>query len=150
MAAGYLAIETHSDHPAVVCIRVSNQQPEVDSDATDNGATDGSHVRYIARFNDPLAATMHVHEVLRRKLVDLDEHMYRTDVISAVAALESIDLRHERVYLDPALAHDSAREIARQTEAFVASQQRRDRLFQAMGFVGIAILLFNLFFFSLA
>ncbi|MCB1802257.1 MAG: hypothetical protein KDI82_11265 [Gammaproteobacteria bacterium] len=145
MAAGYLTIETHSDHPAVVRLRVTERRPE-----PEHAAAHTAQVRYISRFNDPLTATMHLHEILRRRLIDPDEHMYRTDFITAIAALESIDLRHERIYLDPLLDDETCAEITRQTEEFVARRQRRDKVFQAMGFVGIAILLFNLFFFSLS
>lgn len=93
---------------------------------------------------------MHAHERLRRHLIDPDTHLYRVSLEQAIAAVESIDLRHRTIYEDPALDAQSRAAINELIAANTVRKQRSDRFFQTMGYIGIAILLFNLFFLSLS
>lgn len=145
MINAYLSVETHAEHPGLVRILLTATSP-----VTSANAEPSPHVHYVARFNDAEAALMHTHELLRRRLLDIDAHLYRTDLVTAIAALESLDLRHHRVYLDPQTASRYDDDIRRATADLIARRQRREKLFQAMGFVGIVLLLLNLFTFSLA
>ena len=145
MPTGYLSVQTHPDHEGLVRILASRTHPSGEAGA----AAHHPAVRYVARFRDRDAAMMHVHELLRHRLVDIDDRLYRTELATAIAAIESIDLRHERLYVDPETLQRSGDEIRNRTDVFTRRRLWRDRMFRGMGFVGIALLLFNLLFLSL-
>lgn len=139
MKPGYLSVQTHDAHASLVRLVVSKHAPGPDS-----GQRPAPHVRYTARFNDSEAALMHAHETLKRRLVDADAHLYRTDLVQAIAAVAAIDLRHSEVYWDPAIDAATRDAIAARIERNRDAQQRWDRFFQIMGAIGIGLLLFNL------
>ncbi|MBT3048860.1 MAG: hypothetical protein KME53_18030, partial [Candidatus Thiodiazotropha sp. (ex Clathrolucina costata)] len=74
MKTGYLTLETHPEHQGMVRVLVKDELPN-----TQDGSY-GSHVRYIARFNDIEAGQMHLHNMMHNQLVDLDNHIYRIDL----------------------------------------------------------------------
>jgi hypothetical protein len=137
---GYLSIQTHDAHRGRVRILISAQRPAVEPDSRTT-----LRIRYTARFNDCDAALMHTHELLKRRLLDPDAHLYRVDLARAIAAVESVELRRETVFWDPQLNDDTRTQVAELVTANRASQRRKDRFFQTLGYIGIAILLFNLF-----
>ena len=145
MKPGYLSVQTHDGHLGWSRLVVSSHQP-------DPAPTAGSpsHIRYIAWFSDSETAFMHAHESLRRRLIDPDTHLYKIPLEHAIAAIESIDLRHKVTYQDPTLGEQSRAAIADLIAANKLRKQRTDRFFETMGYIGIAILLFNLFFLSLS
>jgi hypothetical protein len=141
--SGYLAIETHRDRPGIVRLVLNSASPDP------TPAADGEpRIRYVARFNDGDAALMHIHEILKRRLVDLDAHLYRASLERAIAAAESIDLRHRRIYLDPEISADSKESIDSFARQMRAQRRSWAVFFQTLGYIGIGILLFNLFFLS--
>ena len=145
MQAGYLTVETHAGHSGLSRLNLSSELP----DPVPTGDAQ-PRIRYIAHFNDSDAALMHAHEILKRRLIDLDAHLYRVPAEHAAAAVESSDLRHRRVYLDPAFSDDSKLSIDELSARFRNQRRRRDNVFQTMGYIGIALLLFNLIVLSLA
>ena len=102
MQSGYLAIETHRDRPGIVRLVLSTEAPDPAP-----AAHADRRLRYVARFNDREAALMHTHEILRRRLIDLDTHLYRVPPERAIAAVESLDLKHRRIYLDSEFSDES-------------------------------------------
>ena len=120
----------------MVRLFLAPRQPEPESTGPDS-----RRLRYVARFNDGDAALMHTHELLRRRLVDVDARLYRADLELAVAAIESLGLAHKRVYLDPGFERQQRSEIARRTLRFRHRRQIRDRVFTYIGYLGIALLL---------
>lgn len=138
MHGGYLLVETHPTHPGLVRIREADQAP------TDDAAAPGPQVRYAARFDDVAAARMHAHERLRRRLVDVDGGLYRSDPLTAVAAVEAIALRHRRIYLDPDLAREPG--FAEAVAAHRARQARIGRIWQAVGAAAVLLLILKLLF----
>ncbi|MGB5198468.1 MAG: hypothetical protein WBN68_00450 [Sedimenticolaceae bacterium] len=106
-------------------------------------------IRFIARFSDREAALMHTHEILKRRLLDLDTHLYRVPLEQAVGAIESLDLNRRRTYLDGDLSVQTTMAIQAWASRYRNRHNRWDRLFEALGYVGLGLLLFNLFFLSL-
>ena len=145
MQPGYLTVETHAGHAGLSRLKLRGEQP-----APDPTGHEQPRIRYVAQFNDGDAALMHTHEILKRRLLDPDTHLYRVAPERAVAAVESLGLRHRRVYLDPDFSEQSRATIAQFTTRFVRQRERRERLFQTLGYIGIALLLFNLVTLSLA
>ena len=143
MQSGYLAIETHRDHPGVVRFLSSTRAPDPDS-----AAHSAHRLRYIARFNDLEAALMHTHELLKRRLIDPDAHLYRVSPERAIAATESLDLKHRRIYLDAGFSDESRAAMDSLAAGFRARHQAWVVIFQTIGYIGVAILLFNLLFLS--
>lgn len=137
MQSGYLYVETHDTHPGLVRLGMSEQMP----DPREPGMR---HVRHITRFNDVETAMMHAHELLRRRLEDLDSRLYRCDLFQAVAAVESLGLKHRRVYLDPNLDKDSLERIRILTRERVSSRRRRARFFQMIGYLAALLLLLQI------
>lgn len=140
MRPGYLSIQTHDAHSGRIRILVSAHQPAVDTDPHAN-----TRICYTAQFNDREAALMHTHEFLKRRLLDPDAHLYRVDLARAIAAVESVALRRRTVYWDPQMDEETRARIDEIVAANRLLQRRKDRFFWALGYIGIAILLFNLF-----
>lgn len=136
MHRGYLLVETHAMHPGLVRIREAEAAP---ADRVGNG---GPRVRYVARFDDLDAARMHAHERLRRGLVDVDAGLYRSDPLTAVAAVAAVDLSHREVYVDPALADDPA--LAATIAAHRARQQRVGTTWRLVGAAAVLLLVLKL------
>lgn len=140
MDSGYIGVETHRQHPGIVRIVVSDRPPPAGG-----SQTDGALVRYAARFNDSAAALMHTHEILKRRLIDVDTHLYRADEVLAIAAIESLGLSHRDVYIDPSIDEATKQAIERARQKLMKQRKHRDQLFTTLGYAGIGILLFNLF-----
>jgi hypothetical protein len=110
--------------------------------AVPEGRTDGPlRVRYIARFNDGEAAMMHVHQLLRRRLVDVDSGIYRGDLVTAVAAIESLGLAHERIYLDLEIDGENRSLINAKVLSLEAKRRRFERFWNAVGYIALGFLL---------
>ena len=142
MHAGYLIVETHDGHPGYVRLRLSDCLPR-----TGDAESTGGEIQYIARFSDADAALMHAHECLRRCLVDLNNRIYRCDLLNAVADIEADSLGHKRVYLHPDLKNEAFSN--RLAEKILFLKKRQDRindLWQMVGRVSIALLLLNALF----
>jgi hypothetical protein len=144
MQPGYLAIETHTERPGLVRFVLCDTLP--DPDPTGHSEP---RWRFIAGFNDSEAALMHTHELLKRRLLESETHLYRTSPERAIAAVESLDLRHRRVYLDPDFDDRSRATIASLTEKYVGRRRAWASFFQTLGYIGIGLLLLNLFTFSI-
>ena len=140
MEEGYLIIETHREHPNFVRVRKAATppaEPEL-GDQTD------PRMRYVARFGDLSAAQMQTHTRLRHRVVDVEAGLYRCDPAIAVAAAQSLDLRHRQVYLDPDLAGNEAF-----TEAVARHRWRHrlaDRFWQLVGILAVVFLLVKILF----
>jgi hypothetical protein len=144
MRSGYLAIETHTERPGLVRFVLCDELP--DPDPTGHGER---RWRYIAGFNDIEAALMHTHDLLKRRLLDPDTHMYRASPERAIAAVESLGLKHRRIYLDANFDAQSQASIRALTEKYVGLRRAWATFFQTLGYIGIGLLLLNLFTFSI-
>jgi len=132
--SGYLSLRSDPDQPGVLCVSASRERPAgID-------APPDPQLRYVARFEDLDAGRMHLHEALRRGLVDVESGRYRADLAFAVAALESDELRHERTWIDPAAGPEVLSRVAGHVEALRRRQRRRDRLWRCVGWGAIALL----------
>jgi len=135
LQTGYLSIETSSDRPELLRLVLSDRCPTVSE-------TEGpDSVRYIARFNDGEAALMHTHQLLRRRLVDVGAGLYRVDLVSAVAAIESLGLSHGRIYLDPHLSQQELGRIDARVLQLQTKRLRRERFWYAVGYIALGVLL---------
>jgi hypothetical protein len=134
MEPGYLYLETHSEHPGLVRCLGLDRMPSTEGEA-------GTGVRYVARFTDIDAALMHVQNSLRHSLVDINEHLYRVDIATAVAAIEADELNHERVWMDDTL---DGEELRSRTEDYRAKHRKQDAVWRAVGMIAVALLLLGL------
>ena len=136
MRSGYLLLETSASHPGLVRVFITAALPPLPGPAADPA------LRHAVRCADIDLVRMHAHELLRRRLVDIDAGLYRAGPLEAVAAVESIDLDHRRVYLDPALANDPG--LGPAIAALIARRQRRDRVWEWVGMAALGLLLIKL------
>lgn len=143
MKPGYLYIETSQSHPGLVRLAVSNVAPDPAPSIHQD-----RRIHFVARFNDSTTALMHTHELLKRRLVDRDGRLYRVSMEQAIAAADSLDLKHQATYVDCDLVDEQRATIEELTTAFRRRKQRTNQIFEIMGYVGIALLLFNLFILS--
>jgi hypothetical protein len=139
MHGGYLAIETNSSLPGLVRLVESACVPSLSAGLDDKR---GVRIRYAAHFDDVNAGHMHAHSALRRCLVDIDAGLYRSDVITAVAAVDASDLNHRLSYIDPDLARDPS--LAEATSARRRLHRLSDRAWYAVGLAAAMILLIRL------
>jgi hypothetical protein len=138
----FLYIETHLQWPGLVRIGVVDSVPPT-------GLRGQRRTHYVARFTDAEAALMHTHELLKRRLLDPDERLYRVSPVRAIAAAMSLGLRHTDVYLDDDLGEAERAQIDVLVDRFRARRRHVDRIFAWLGYGAIGLLLFNLFFLSL-
>ena len=137
MQLGYLSIETHSEQPDLLRLALSSRCP-----AIPEGLEEAPRrVRYIARFNDGEAALMHAHQLLRRRLVDVDAGLYRSDLATVVAAVESLGLAHGLIYLDPQIEERARSAIEARAAALKRQRRRRERFWYAVGYIALGFLL---------
>lgn len=139
MTPGYIVIESQSRYPGLV--RVSRQASQPDPDPTAHRA---SRIHCVAAFDDSEAAMLHLHETLKRRLVDVDAHLYRASPEQAIAGIDAVDLHHRLIYLDCDFTPDQRRRIADLTAVRRRHRQRVRRVFDAIGYIGVGLLLFNL------
>lgn len=136
MESGYLLVEADSAHPGMVRLFVADALPP---DTASSEAKSGSRICYAAWFADLNTARMHAHSLLRHTMVDADSGLYRVDPQDAVAAVDSLGLRHRRSYLDP---HLSGRpELAIAVAAYRRRRQRVDRTWRIVGIAAVLFLL---------
>lgn len=138
MQPGVLYLETHAAHPGLVRLALADTPPATDPSGDDSAA---ARVRYVARFADGDAALMHAHELLRRRLVDLDARLYRASLPSAIAAIESLDLSHRRIYVDPGLDAASVAAIEEREAGLVRHRRAVNRVWTVVGYVALGLLL---------
>ncbi len=132
MQQGYLYLETHRARPGLVRVAASRTKPDPDEPG------EGVVLRYIARFADVEAARMHVHELLRHQLADVDNGLYRCSLVNAMSAIESEGLRHERVWIDHSLNESTLAQMADRSERL---RERGRRLNEFWKMVGVAALI---------
>jgi len=134
MEPGYLYLVSTAEYPGLVRFQVSDRLPPTEVDS-------GSGVRYVARFNDIDAALMHVQNELRHSLVDIDEHIYRVDLATAVAAVEADELRHKRVWMDEKVDNEALRS---RTDDFRIQHRKQDKFWRWVGMIAFGWLLLGL------
>jgi len=137
MKPGYLFLETHAEHPGMVRCLTQDQMPSTDGTA-------GTGVRYIARFKDIEAAQMHVHNSLRRSLVDIDEHLYRVDLAQALAVVEADELAHEQVWIDESLSGEERSRVESLSDGYRSKRRTQDLIWRSVGAVALVLLLLGL------
>ncbi|MCU7936528.1 MAG: hypothetical protein KZQ99_16900 [Candidatus Thiodiazotropha sp. (ex Dulcina madagascariensis)] len=134
MKTGYLTLETHPEHRGLVRVLVKEELPNTQA------ASYGSKIRYIARFDDIEAGQMHLHNLLHHTLIDLDNHIYRIDLDWVIAAIEAVDLRHNRVWIDPSLSDSEKQVIDAQTAKLKLRHKRWNTFWLIVG--GFFVVLF--------
>lgn len=134
---GYLVVETRADRGGLVRVHATRQKPPDPVDIAPDPSQ--PRLRYAAFFTSLHVATMHAQTALRRGMVDAQAGLYRTDPVTAIAAVEAIDLAHRRVYLDPALADDPR--LAAQIERRRMRHRWANRIWTAIGIFAIIMLI---------
>ncbi len=147
MKAGYLAIEAPPQGiggTGVIKMLSWDELPQSDKDESAVGAGFPENVRYVARFNDILAATMHFHNGLRKNLEDINTHVYRTELTHAIAVIEAeSDLRHERIWIDPTISQGDLEAIKQDAEKIRTKKNKINRVIKIVGYLAIGLLIFN-------
>ena len=138
MQSGFLGIQTNPEFPDNVIIITWDELPKTKNNNYGEG------IQYITKFNDILAAGMHVHNGLRHKLLDADTRLYQADIAEAIAVVESDDdLRQQRIWIDPSLNDDDLKLIESLVKKKRLRKKRINRLIQLAGFLALALLALN-------
>lgn len=133
---GHIYLETHADKPGQVRVLTQEEAP------IQRPADDLVQIRYIADFKNAHIAYMHVHNTLKRKLIDIDNRFYAVELPEAVAAIECADLAHQRVWIDPALSASDVAAIDMHTLSFKKSRHRVNKIYLLVGGIGVLLLSF--------
>jgi hypothetical protein len=136
MREGYLLVETNPAHPGKVRLRGIDDLPEGTAVGVD------PNLRFIARFHDLDAALMHFHAGLSRRLLDVNERIYRADPVEAVSVADAIALPHRRIYVDPALDRDG--KLTAAIQRLHRRHRRWERFFNGVGIAAVILLLAKL------
>lgn len=133
---GYLIVETHPGHPDLVRVQGTQRSPV----PPDGSPPDPSSPRicYIAFFSALHVARMHAQTALRNRMVDAEAGLYRVDPVTAVAAVDAIDLRHQRLYLASEIESDPR--FLEQIERRHWRQRLANRIWTAVGILAILLL----------
>ena len=137
MRTGYLYLQTHAKQPDLVRLLSSANRPSTAYDSA------SAVIRYIARFKDIDAATMHFHNEIPRQLVDADSGLYRVTLTAAISAIEASELTHERVWIDPTLTSSELQQLEINTAQRQRRHRRSDRIWKTIGALALLWLLFN-------
>ncbi len=135
MRTGYLYVEIHPLHPGQ--IRICQRDSLPDAGQRSNGAS----IEFIVRFSDIDAAQMHVHQILRHKLIDIDKHLYQASLAEAIAAIDASDLPHEQIWQDPSLDEPTQARVRQFFTDIRQRQQSRDMFWRSVGIGGIVTLI---------
>jgi hypothetical protein len=138
MRSGYLYLETRDDHPGMVRVRMSTELP-----STQQGEA-GAKIRAISSYQDLDAAAMHVHEHLKRHLVDIDRHLYKVSLAEALAALSTLSLTCRIVWTDPAIDEETLEAKDSFIEQHRSARRHRDIWIRIIIWIAVALLAFNL------
>lgn len=133
---GYLIVETRADRPGLVRVFSAPQKPSLSDDTTADASR--PRIRYAAFFPALHVARMHAQTALRRSMVDAEAGLYRTDPVTAAAAVDSIDLSHRRVYLAPEIESDPGFRAAREQRH--RRQRLANRIWTIVGVLAIILL----------
>ncbi len=136
---GYIYLETHADRPGQIRVLSQAEEPAPQQ------SIDGVQIRYISRFRNVHIAYMHVHNTLKKQLQDINSRFYAVSLPRAIAAVEAEDLVHERVWIDPALTESELAELEQQTCTLQKRRQWVNRIYLAVGGLGLLLLMFILF-----
>ncbi len=134
---GYLVVETRADRTGLVRVYAEHRPPIPSPEQSTDPQQ--PRVRYVASFPALHVARMHAQTALRRYMVDAETGLYRVDPVTAIAAVEAIDLSHRRVYLDPDLASDP--NLSEQVERRRKLHLWRNRFWTGVGLLGILLLI---------
>jgi hypothetical protein len=134
---GYLVVETHPDHADLVRVYGTRELPILpDGSPTDPGRP---RIRYVASFSALQVAQMHAQTALRKGMVDAEAGLYRVDPLTAVAAVDAIDLSHRTIHLDPRIAADPR--LSAEIEQRRRRQRMAGRIWTSVGILAIIILI---------
>jgi hypothetical protein len=135
MKTGFLSLITHPEHPGLVRASVHTDLPEL------KRKTDGSEIRYLARFRDSEAGLMHVQNAMHAALVNRDLRIYRKSLAKMIACVEADGLDHERIWIDPKIPNEELEEIVTETRLRKVSQRRFDLFWRIIGYLALLLLL---------
>ncbi len=134
MRVGFIVLETHPDHPGLMRVIKTTTAPNPPE------GDDGGTIRYVVRFNDVDAAQMHIHDTLRHHCEDIDAGRYRVELVEAVAAAESVELKHERIWIDHHLNAVTMEQINDQVDKLHQRHLRVDKIARVVGAIAVALL----------
>lgn len=133
---GHLLLLATPDKPGHVNVATADEMPEPPP----------QNLLWAARFNDIETAAMHAHNRLCRKLVDIDQHLYKVATGRAIAALDTESLRHERVYLEDALSEEVKADIEQWSGYYTKRHHWANKVITWFGYLFVGYLLFLLVF----
>ncbi|MGF1547778.1 MAG: hypothetical protein ACFCUG_10665 [Thiotrichales bacterium] len=131
--SGFLSVQTHREHPGLVFVAHSEQPPLADD--SENATVE---TWFVAEFEDIEAARMHAHEALKRSGAGTD--LFRTDIITAIAAIDAIILPHRRAYIAHTLSPQDHAAIEQATRALGQRHRSLNKLGNLVGKLAIGLL----------
>lgn len=141
MQSGFLGVINNPAFPDMIKIITWDELPKSKNNSYEND------IRYITKFNDILAAKMHLHNALRHTLIDANNDLYQTDIANAIAAIESNDdLQQQKVWIDPSLNNDVLNSISKLTAQKRLRKKRINTMIKILGLLALGLLALNFFF----
>ncbi|MCB1755187.1 MAG: hypothetical protein KDJ38_06680 [Gammaproteobacteria bacterium] len=138
MRSGHVYLALDSRHKGLIRLAGSEVVPDE--------ITDSGRILWVGRFQDRDAGMMHAHNRLCRRLVDIDQRLYDAPVAQAIAALETDNLPHQRVFIDPSLDAQTRHDLDRWAAYYRQRERRLETLVGWIRVTAISLLVFNFLF----
>ncbi|WP_135606955.1 hypothetical protein [Solemya velesiana gill symbiont] len=87
---------------------------------------------------------MHCHEQLRFNLFDLNNRLYRTHPIKAIASIQADQLNHRPVFIHPDIEVISKLDLEIETDGLNQAHHRQNSMWQTVGKIALSILVTEL------
>jgi hypothetical protein len=135
MLQGYLFLVSNPSYPGYFRLVCKSEDEYADSSTRLDDPD--SNALLVVRFTDIDTAKLHAHSALNRHLVDIDTHLYKVEAADAIAALETIELPHERVYIDPTIEQSVDRRVEKLEARLVKRHRLQNRIWQWLGWFAL-------------
>lgn len=101
-------------------------------------------VVYYCQFSDSEAAMMHIHNLLKRSLIDLDQHSYAATVAESLAAIKAIELHRSDEWVNPSINEHVIDEMNKQLSDIRQKSEQHKFYLKIVQVIAISLLIFVL------
>ncbi len=134
----FLGLETNLGNTKLITLLLWDENPAAENNHFPK------NIRYVARFNDILAAQMNFHRGMRKQLRDINT--YKADLSEAIAVLEANeDSRHKRIWIDPKISNQTLAAVQSKFELKRIHKKIINRIIQFVGIAPLCLLVFCFF-----
>lgn len=130
MKKAWIVLEHAADTMDAMRFSVHDTQPQP-----------GDSVIYYCQFSDSEAAMMHIHNLLKRSLIDLDQHSYAATVVESLAAIKAIELHRSDEWVNPSINEHVIDEMNNHLSAIRQKSEKHKFYLKIVQIIAISLLI---------